>query len=197
MSARTIVFIGDSITDSDRLRSSDGLGAGYVSLLASRPELAGWAVLNRGVSGNRVRDLQARWDEDLVSLSPDAVSIFVGINEVWRRFDSDDPTSDEDFAAGYRALLDTLTGIPVVLIEPFLLPKDDEQAGYGDELAGKIAVVRGLAAEYGAVLVPAHDIMTAAGDATALAPDGVHPNDAGHHLLADAWLEHARPILGR
>jgi acyl-CoA thioesterase-1 len=197
MSAPTIVFIGDSITDAERRQTADGLGEGYVRELAARPELSGWTVVNRGIGGNRVVDLRARWQEDLLDLAPDAVSIFVGINEVWRRFDSDDPTSDADFAAGYRALLDTLHGVPVALVEPYLLPKDEEQRGWLGELDGKLAVVRALAAEYGAALVPAHVLLTEAGDAASLAPDGVHPNETGHRLLADTWLAHAGRILER
>ncbi len=41
-----------------------------------------------GISGNTVRDLNARWDTDVVALKPDWVCVLIGINDVWRQFDS-------------------------------------------------------------------------------------------------------------
>ena len=40
--------------------------------------------INRGISGNRVRDLRARWQEDCIDLKPDILSILIGINDSWR-----------------------------------------------------------------------------------------------------------------
>ena len=45
-------------------------------------------VTNSGVSGNTSRDLLARFDRDVVELNPDWISICIGINDVWRQFDS-------------------------------------------------------------------------------------------------------------
>ena len=197
MKEPVIVFAGDSITDGERNTTADGLGDGYVRVLAAHPRLRGWRVVNRGISGNRAQDLRARWQTDVLDESPDVVSIFVGINEVWRRFDSGDATSDEQFEAELRALIEPLAGARLVLVEPFLLPRDEEQRGWSDELAGKVRVVRALAAELGAPLVPLDLTMRAAGTASELAPDGVHPNALGHQLVADTWLAHAGSVLDR
>ncbi len=192
-----IVFAGDSVTDCERNTSDDGLGGGYVRVLAEHPRLQGWRVVNRGVSGNRAKDLLARWQVDVLDESPDVVSVFVGINEVWRRFDSDDPTSDEQYKTELRALVEPFTHTKLVFVEPFLLPKDEAQQSWSEELAAKIQVVRRLAADYDAPLVPLHLTMNAAGAAADLAPDGVHPNAAGHQLIADTWLAHAASTLDR
>jgi lysophospholipase L1-like esterase len=197
MNEPVIVFAGDSVTDCERNTTADGLGNGYVRVLAEHLRLQGWRVVNRGVSGNRAKDLLTRWQVDVLDESPDVVSIFVGINEVWRRFDSDDPTSDEQYEAELRALVEPFTDTKLVFVEPFLLPKDEAQQLWLKELAGKVHVVRGLAADYGARLVPLHLTMSAAGAAADLAPDGVHPNAAGHQLIADLWLAHAVSALDR
>ncbi len=197
MKEPVIVFAGDSVTDCERHSTPDGLGDGYVRVLAEHPRLQGRRVVNRGVSGNRAQDLRARWRADVLDESPDVVSIFVGINEVWRRFDCDDPTSDEQYETELRALVEPLAGARLVFIEPFLLPKDEEQQRWTEELAGKIRVVRALAADYGALLVPLDLAMKAAGAAADLAPDGVHPNAAGHQLIAETWLAHAGSALER
>ena len=45
-------------------------------------------VVDMGISGNTTRDLQARWQTDVLDLKPDWLSIMIGANDVWRQFDS-------------------------------------------------------------------------------------------------------------
>src|SRR5690606_15681946 len=105
-----VLFQGDSITDCGRdRRSGDHLGWGYAMMAASwfsalYPERR-VTFLNRGVSGDRTKDLVARWEEDCIALKPDWVSILIGINDTWRRYDSGDPTPLEEFERNYRRLL--------------------------------------------------------------------------------------------
>ncbi|MFA6960933.1 MAG: SGNH/GDSL hydrolase family protein [Opitutaceae bacterium] len=44
-------------------------------------------IVNQGLSGNTVRDLQTRWRQDVLDLRPDWLSIMIGINDAWRLFD--------------------------------------------------------------------------------------------------------------
>jgi acyl-CoA thioesterase-1 len=189
-----ILFIGDSITDCDRLTDNpDHLGYGYVRLIAGdRPEST---VINVGVSGNRIGDLRGRWQADVVDRHPDILSVYVGINDTWRRFDEDDPTSPGFFEDTYRECLEDLGGASLlVLVEPFVVPVNAEQELWHDDLSRKREVVARLAREFGARFVPLHAIMSAAAEehgAAAIAEDGVHPTDLGHRMIADAWLEAA------
>lgn len=96
-----VLVIGDSISDFDRARPvGEGLfnawGTSYVAdvgalLTSVYPEL-GLRIVNMGISGNTVRDLKARWDSDVVALNPDWVCVLIGINDVWRQFDSPNMT---------------------------------------------------------------------------------------------------------
>lgn len=186
-----LVFVGDSITDAGRDRADAGsLGDGYVSLVAAG--LPGAQVRNLGIGGDRAVDLEARWDRDVAASAPDVLTLYVGVNDTWRRFDAGDPTSAEEFEATYRRLLDRVPGSPrLVLVEPFLLPMRPEQHGWLDDLAGKREVVARLAGQAGAALVPLHTLLTAAAEGVgpqALAPDGVHPTPAASQVIADAWL---------
>lgn len=195
-----VLFQGDSITDCGRDRSNPSdLGNGYPLLVDSLfgmtfPEL-GVKFLNRGISGNRVVDLNERWQEDCLDLKPNWVSIYIGINDCWRRYDSGDPTSTEDFKAGYRQLIErTKAGLDanLVLVEPFVLPHPEDRRAWREDLDPKIHAVRELAVEYGALLVPLDGLFAAASarrEAAFWAPDGVHPSPAGHGLIAKAWLE--------
>jgi lysophospholipase L1-like esterase len=186
---RTIVFAGDSVTDCGRREDPERLGDGYVRNLfddlgPQRPR-----IVNVGISGNRAVDLEARWQTDVLAQEADLVSVLIGINDTWRRYDKNDPTSTEDFETSYRALLEPLQA-KLVLVEPFLLAVKDEQLTWREDLDPKIEVVRRLAAEYDAILVPADVEFTrqaALVGATTLADDGVHPTAAGHRLLADLW----------
>ena len=91
-----IVFAGDSVTDMGSTNPVgeglfESLGNGYVReienlLTAWYPEL-NIRVTNSGIGGNTSRDLEARFDRDVVDLKPDWVSICIGINDVWRQFD--------------------------------------------------------------------------------------------------------------
>lgn len=187
-----LVFIGDSITDAGRREDPpDYLGEGYVRMVAER--LPSREVVNVGISGNRAIDLRDRWDIDVVALKPDILSVYVGVNDTWRRYDSNDPTSAAAFEEHYRACLADVGGASrVILIEPFVVPVSEDQERWHEDLDEKRVVVARLAAEYGAGFVPLQALLGAAAEdhgAAAIAFDGVHPTELGHRLIADAWLD--------
>lgn len=195
----TVLFQGDSITDAARIREdSANLGLGYPSLVAAwfsamYPE-KNVTFLNRGISGNRAGDLRARWKEDALDLKPSWVSILIGINDTWRRYDSHDPTSAQVFEDNYRAILDSTrraTSARLILCEPFLLPYPEDRTVWREDLDPKIAVVRRLAQEFGAIFVPLDGAFAAAAAQREMPfwlPDGVHPTTAGHALIAQTWM---------
>ena len=86
----TILFQGDSITDSGRKSNhNESLGDGYVMmtvawLSALHPEYHA-KFYNRGVGGDRIRDLRHRWKKDCLDLRPNLVSILIGVNDVHRK----------------------------------------------------------------------------------------------------------------
>ncbi len=198
----SLAFLGDSVTDCGRrLPESAPLGDGYVRLLADILSGSNGPVniINRGVNGSRVSDLLQRLDGDL-SEPADIVTVLVGINDTWRRFDSGLVTSAASYEADYRELVAHIKAVGcrrLVVMEPFLLPQDDDQATWRADLDPKIEAVRRIAAETGATLVPldveftnAHRAAVARGDGEAarLTADGVHPTALGHRLIADTWL---------
>ncbi|WP_456788717.1 SGNH/GDSL hydrolase family protein [Cellulomonas sp. P5_C5] len=190
-----ILLTGDSVTDWGRDRSDPtSLGHGYAGIVAAlagarRPEL-GLTFLNRGVGGDTSAMLRARWEQDAVALAPTVVSVLIGINDTWRRYDSGTPTSTDEYEENLRAVV---AGVDrLVLIEPFVVPVTEAQHAWREDLDPRISVVRRVATERGAVLVPADGLFAAAAARTGAATwadDGVHPTPAGHGLLAQAWLE--------
>jgi len=205
-----LLFIGDSITDAGREPMGEpapwgtpGLGRGYVSLveswlLATRPQ-DGVRVFNRGTSGHTVRDLAARWQSDVLDLRADAVAIMIGINDVWRQFDTPLRTETHVLPDEYERTLDELirrtlptlaTPSRLILATPFFIEPNraDPMRARMDEYG---AIVRRLATVHGATVVDtqaAFDAVTAHVHPMALAWDRVHPQPAGCMVLARAFL---------
>src|SRR5258708_6696384 len=75
-----IVFLGDSITQ------AGAAPGGYVALAKDaiarkHPDLE-IEVIGAGISGNRVPDLEARLEKDVLAKMPTLVIIYIGINDV-------------------------------------------------------------------------------------------------------------------
>ena len=198
----TLLFIGDSITDCGRQRpvgEGEGLGDGYVSivngLLAAHHPETKVRVINTGISGNRVTDLEARWREDVVALEPDWLAVMIGINDVWRHFDSPLAVAQVGTASyreTYEALLKpvrpTLKGL--ILMSPYFIEpnRSDPMRIQMDEY-GK--VVREFADRYDAFFGDtqhAFDSYLAHNPSQTLSGDRVHPNRKGHSIIASCFL---------
>ena len=195
-----VLFQGDSITDGGRNRDyGSDLGSGYANLatalFTSKYPQKQVSFLNRGISGDRIGNLQARWEKDCLDLKPTWVSIYVGINDTWRRYDGNDATSAQDFQANYRKLIvqtKEKLNANIVLIEPFVLPVNESQKAWREDLDPKIQAVRELANEFRTLYVPLDGLFAQASTQTGpayWAPDGVHPSPAGNALIAQAWLQ--------
>jgi lysophospholipase L1-like esterase len=201
-----LVMIGDSITDCDRARPVgeglfEALGKGYVSLvdglLTARYPDHRIRVVNMGASGNTVRDLQGRWQKDVLDLKPDWLSVLIGINDVWRHFDSPLQIERRVPLDEYVQTLDELLRVArpalkgLILMTPYFIEphRADAMRAMMDRYG---AAVRQLAEKHQALLVDTQ----AAFDASlthlhpmTLAWDRVHPNRAGHMIIARAFLQ--------
>jgi acyl-CoA thioesterase-1 len=194
-----VLFYGDSITDAGRNSGANGgLGTGYAALCAAQllarlPE-GRLKFTNRGISGNRVYDLEARLQSDVLDLQPNLVSILIGINDTWRRYDRDTQSPIGEFQESYRRILTTLKeklDVRLIICEPFLLPIPDDRKQWREDLDPRITACRELAREFGAYYLPLDGIFAAASMHAPLdywLPDGVHPSLAGHALIADHWI---------
>lgn len=106
-----VLFQGDSITDMDRDRSNiRNMGNGYPLFVASnfRADNPKFDIdfFDLGISGNRVSDLRNRWQTDCLDLHPDVLSVLIGINDTWRKYDSNLPSEINEFESIYRSLLE-------------------------------------------------------------------------------------------
>lgn len=202
-----ILFQGDSITDAGRdhkkmpANDAAAMGHGYplfiaASLLERHPEL-GLNFYNRGISGNKVPDLYARWQTGCIALKPDVLSILVGVNDIWHKLNGTYDGTVEIYETGFTSLLEkTRAALPdtrLVICEPFVLRCGAVNNKWFPEFDERKAVAKRVAEAAGAIWVPFQDIFDAAvAEGTApeyWAADGVHPTMAGHMLMAKAWRD--------
>jgi lysophospholipase L1-like esterase len=194
----TIVLQGDSVTDAGRFSDPQELGYGYARMVATGlqslyPDYE-LTVYNRGISGHRTGDLVNRWDKDTLNLKPDIVTILIGINDVWRRFDSNDPTSVEVYAANYEKLMKSVKdfGAKLIIIEPFALRTGAVTDLWREDIDPKIHATRKLAQKYADSYIPADGIFSALSlvqPPEFWAADGVHPTAEGHRVLTKEILK--------
>lgn len=190
-----VLFQGDSITDAGRNRDDgNDLGPGYAMIaaaifMAKYPKL-NVKFLNRGISGDTSKGLQARWKEDCLDLKPTWVSILIGINDTWWG-----DISAPEYETAMRDILTQTTqelGSKSILIEPFIMPINEEYDRIRPLLNIKIDIVRRLAREFNAILVTADAMFAEActyQQASYWSIDGVHLTPAGNGLLAMKWLK--------
>ena len=208
-----VLFQGDSITDGGRQRTGSDynhiMGQDYAYILAAQigaesPQ-RDLVFINRGNSGNRVPDLEARWQQDTIALHPQLLSILIGVNDLLT--EGDRAQTAEQFEAAYDKLLaETVAALPatkIVLGEPFLMPVAKQKAAYATnivEMKKRQAAVDRLAAKYHLLVVHYQQVFDAA---CAAAPpehwswDGVHPTYAGHGLMAREWLRTVDAFYGK
>lgn len=198
-SQHRIVFFGDSITE---------LGVkpnGYVTLIRDSLGQAGRsaAVTGAGISGNKIGDLLARVERDVLPHKPTVVVIYIGINDVWHyAFASRGltGTTKDAFDTGLRSLVASLqaSGAQTVLCTPTVIGERKDGANTYDAMLEEYStVVRNVAAATGSPVCDLRQQFTAylaannPGDAAKdiLTYDGVHLNDAGNALVARTLLQ--------
>ena len=199
-----MLFQGDSITDAGRNRdsadpnSAGALGNGYpllvtAEVLAARP--AGQLrFYNRGISGNKVPDLQGRWQTDCLDLKPDVLSILIGVNDFWHTLTHGYTGTVQDYEQQYTALLDqtrqALPNVKLIVFEPFVLKTGAVDDRWFPEFDRRRAAAARVAAHARATFVPLQAIFdkkVRSAPPAYWAGDGVHPTPAGHAVIAAEW----------
>lgn len=158
-----IVFAGDSVTDMDSVKPVgeglfDKLGKGYVRIIdnmlaAVYPEIK-IRVTNSGVSGNTSRDLLERFERDVVDLKPDWVSICIGINDVWRQFDTpamaDAQVFPDEYESNVEQMITSVKGSVkgIFILSPYYMEpnREDAMRARMDEY---VAICKKLAEKHG------------------------------------------------
>ncbi|CDQ38413.1 MULTISPECIES: SGNH/GDSL hydrolase family protein [Virgibacillus] len=203
MGKKRLLFIGDSITEWGIQDDPERIGVNYVRLIHDYLRITysdrNFEIINKGIGGNRIVDLAARWEEDVLQLSPDLISISIGINDVWRQLDQPniEQVFPKHFAAIYEQLIERVKdgcGSKIVLMEPTIIEEDEQSSG-NQKLKEYVEIVRRLGDKYDASIVPTHQVFLdyiQKRNGYHLTIDGVHMNARGNLLMAKTWLESAK-----
>ncbi|HNS31655.1 MAG TPA: SGNH/GDSL hydrolase family protein [bacterium] len=199
------LFIGDSITDNGRRTDPLMLGGGYVKMfkemmLANMPEIK-VDVINKGIGGNTLLDLENRWTDDMMYLKPDWLSILIGINDVHRVFrktEGWEELTPDKYLERYRKLLGMTaekTGCKVIILEPFYISTDKTDSQRGTilrMLEDYRKISARMSKEYNTLFIRTHDIFQKHlkyREMETFCGEPVHPNHTGHMIIAQAIFD--------
>ena len=219
-----IVFLGDSITEAgvyDKEVEVEYNGelvypdyTGFITFLSqSVPEKT--ELVGKGISGDKVSDLLTRYKKDVIDLDPDIVFIYIGINDVWHKYDFGTGSDIDLYENGLRQIISEIqkNGSKVVLCTPTVIGENygdftlanqyvelyrDAKAmeSINNDLDAFSDIVRKLSSEYNTGLIDLRKIFISYisennpsnKPSGILTYDGVHLNDKGNKLIADQMI---------
>ena len=213
---QTFLFIGDSVTACGRTREPDFIiggvpiagkpyGTGYVRcfmdiVAAERPERdVNW--INKGIDGDTVGSLRVRWDEDVMTIRPDWLSIMIGIGNCEREFEMPLDQAVDAFRSDYVAILEKTTSFSprLILLDPFCAmtleearrERTDNQRPHWPSIVERLPaytrVVEELSARHNAMHVRTNEMFARHlryRPFTYFGPEPVHLYTTGHLLVA-------------
>ena len=216
-----IVFLGDSITNAGVYDTEVGIPydgelvypkyTGFITLL-SRSVEESTELIGKGIGGDKVSDLLTRYRDDVIKLSPDKVFIYIGINDVWHKYDYGTGTDIDLYENGLRQIISDIkdNGIEVILCTPTVIGenkgeftlvnqfKDIETMEImNNDLDDYSDVIRKLSSEFNTKLIDLRKIFmdyisenNPNNDPSGITTyDGVHLNDIGNKLIADEMIK--------
>ncbi len=204
---KKILCLGDSLTDSGRLFSQNGLGNGYVNELNHiLNEKTACTILNRGVDGFTVHRVLENLQQDCISRQPDLVTLLIGINDVALIMTTDRSPSQQrqmvaQFSQTYEELLVKMQKscrCKVILAEPFIFPYPQEYRNWQPFVTEFSQIIGELAVRYACSYVPLQDKLDQAVrqlGCDAITVDGVHLTFRGHQIIAKAIGETAIALM--
>lgn len=202
-----IVFLGDSIT-----QQAEDFEDGFISLIRQNLIQDKFELVGKGISGNKVSDLLTRYKSDVIDLDPDIVFIYIGINDVWHKYDFGTGSDIDLYEKGLRTIISDIKslGSKIVLCTPtvigentgdFVLGNQFKDVETMEKMNGDLdtfsEVVRKLSNEYETELLDLRKIFmdylaenNINNDAAGiLTTDGVHLNERGNKLIADQMIK--------
>ena len=206
---KKVVFLGDSITQNAVINSEEFRG--FISLLEENLD-QNTELIGKGIGGDKVSDLLTRYRDDVIKLNPDMVFIYIGINDVWHKYDFGTGTDIDLYENGLRQIITDLkeNGVEVILCTPTVIGenkgeftlvnqfKDIETMEImNNDLDDYSDVIRKLSREFDTKLLDLRKIFMQYISENnpknkskgVLTTDGVHLNNIGSKLIADEMIK--------
>mgnify|MGYP001262915119 FL=1 len=207
-SNKKVVFLGDSITQNAVINSEDFKG--FISLLEENVD-QNTELVGKGIGGDKVSDLLTRYRDDVIKLNPDMVFIYIGINDVWHKYDFGTGTDIDLYENGLRQIINDLkeNGVEVILCTPTVIGENNGEFTLvnqfkdietmeimNNDLDDYSDVIRKLSREFDTKLLDLRKIFMQYISENnpenkskgVLTTDGVHLNNLGSKLIADEMI---------
>ena len=196
---KTLLFLGDSITDCNHSFEPENLGYGYVRMISEElntPEKQ-YQVINKGNDGFTVPAVRRLWKRSCLNLQLDFITILIGINDlaVLKNTRITSSVGLAEFREQYQSLIDDIrmmTDCPILLMEPFIFPHPAEYSSWEPELHKMNKIIRALASANKFNFLPLWENLIAIAKEqgySTVTTDGIHLTATGHQIIAKRWLE--------
>ena len=208
-SNKKVVFLGDSITQNAVINSDKFKG--FISLLGENVG-QNTELIGKGIGGDKVSDLLTRYRDDVIKLNPDMVFIYIGINDVWHKYDYGTGTDIDLYENGLRQIITDLkeNGVEIILCTPTVIGenkgeftlvnqfKDIETMEImNNDLDDYSDIIRKLSREFDTKLLDLRKIFMQYISENnpenkskgVLTTDGVHLNNLGSKLIANEMIK--------
>lgn len=184
-----IVALGDSTTAgtpgflSPLEHPTDGRGnreSQYAYwMMKAHPE---WAVMNRGIDGQRSEEILRRFDRDVAAEGPDYVIILAGVNDIHQG----QPNAFVE--RNLRSLYTRALGGGMRVVAATILPYDAATPSASSAIRALNGWIRSTARGLGILFCDTHRAVGDPADPDCLAgsPDGLHPDVTGYRRMGEA-----------
>jgi lysophospholipase L1-like esterase len=206
-----VIFLGDSITQQGENSEGEGTYKGFITLLRENVSRE-VELINKGIGGNKVSDLLLRYNDDVLKLKPNIVFIYIGINDVWHKYDWGTGSDIDIYEKGLRKIITDVkaVGAKIILCTPTVIGENsgefklnnnfkdiDTMEIMNKDLDAFSDVVRNLSSEFNTDLL---DLRKKFKEYISennyqnmpkgvLTSDGVHLNNEGNKLIADEMIK--------
>ncbi len=206
-----VVFLGDSITQQGENSEGEGTYKGFITSLRENVSQE-VELINKGIGGNKVSDLLLRYNDDVLKLKPNIVFIYIGINDVWHKYDWGTGSDIDIYEKGLRKIITDIkaVGAKIILCTPTVIGENsgefklnnnfkdiDTMEIMNRDLDAFSDVVRNLSSEFSTDLLDLRKkfkkYISENNDQNmpkgVLTSDGVHLNNEGNKLIADEMIK--------
>ena len=121
-----VIFLGDSITQAAESEEGEGTYKGFITSLRENVSQE-VELINKGIGGNKVPDLLLRYNDDVLKLKPNIVFIYIGINDVWHKYDWGSGTDIDIYEKGLRKIITDIkaVGAKIILCTPTVIGENN------------------------------------------------------------------------
>lgn len=206
-----VVFLGDSITEAGESIEGEGTYKGFITSLRENVSQE-VELINKGIGGDKVSDLLLRYNDDVLKLKPNIVFIYIGINDVWHKYDWGTGSDIDIYEKGLRKIITDIkaVGAKIILCTPTVIGENngefklnnnfkyiDTMEIMNKDLDAFSDVVKNLSSEFNTDLLDLRkkfmEYISENNDQNmskgVLTSDGVHLNNEGNKLIADEMIK--------